>query len=110
MQISNPTKKQAGICYAQHTPTLHEKKSFYELDNDGFTIGSRDFGCGIFTPCQNTTESWLALEYVRISIWAIGLIYVICALIFSQKICDIKKMDFGQYCKFIAKLFFIQNL
>ena len=51
-----------------------KKKSFYELDNDGFTIGSRDFGCGIFTLCQNTTELWLALEYVHISILAIGLI------------------------------------
>ena len=61
MQISNPTKKQAGICYAQHTPTLHKK--IYELDNDGFTIGSRDFDCGIFTFRQNTTELWLTLEY-----------------------------------------------
>ena len=71
MQISNPTKKQAGICYAQHTPSLHEKSFFYELDNDGFTIGSRDFGCGIFTLCQNTTELWLALDDVNISILAI---------------------------------------
>ena len=87
MQISNPTKKQAGICYAQHTPSLHEKSFFYELDNDGFTIGSRDFGYGIFTLRQNTTELWLTLEYIIIfqfGNWTHLCFVLVCTKILTQ--------------------------
>ena len=71
------------------------------MDNDGFTIGSRDFGCGIFTLRQNT-ELWLTLKFMfSKKATKIDEIFTIDLTLCSK--CQIDGEDFVNFCGLLRK-------